>query len=1035
MKLLKYLTALLLVFMPAIAFATTINPLGGFNAWDLHVMGNGSTIASVMESIKMVISPMGGGGTFRVLLLFMAITGFCIMAIQAGFNPGQNLFKMFSYVLVVWVVTLSSTTLKANIHVIDPVSNYSNVVPDVPAIVGIPAAIVSQVGHYLTTTIEQAYSSPSELAFSAGGFDIFGKVQDDLDQYVVTRSELQQSMAAYVADCGVAAIAQNRISANDLMSSTNLMETLGKAQSKVFLTRYWPEAPSSDTPAMAMQSGIIDCTGAYAKISVDMEKHAAQLLAASSAEWTKSGVMIPFEQMTQVYLEAAQGGTTAGGGTYGRPTGMITQKTLINTMGGNFRQAAIQTGNNELLMGMSISQAEQSQKSGWVTSAAIFKNMMGYVYTTLQAFIFAVVPIIVVALMIPGLGKKIFVNYGQILVWLTLWEPMLSIVNYLVSLFRMEGLVKATAGSGGFTMANTWVISEGANNMVIAASFLGTMVPILTWGLVTGAMAFTDFISHGIGSSFAMQAGAQAATGAASLNNMSMNNLSNNKFDSAHKATVGNQSVMAFEKAGSLTMMNDMGGGGATANAVPFGSKGSSSQSSAESAANSQSLTGSEVASTGTNASQDLRKGTSDAKKTAQGLAEHHEQGNTSSITGSTTQSAGTSTGTSTAAKTGESGKIGDSVTMATNLQAGVKLGGGGGGGAGGAAAAGGGSTKSALTSLIPSVTSNVTGQQASANSSEVNASTERGASTSAKADASTSIAASSGSSAGDGKRETLTTDRSHGTDSSSGQALSKTTGLASSTALANQTTTGSTQGTSRGTSMDWGNSVTDDDLRGMEWSQNQGGSSFGEARAEVNALLGGAQDTFKGTTQVLNSAEQALTGSGTNSGGFGLTNAAGTGAAPGGFAFAAATVGASTSIVGAGAAAQAASSNAFMGGNLAGSQSLISNQLGVTSGAPGGPALSFNDDMSMKKAALGVGATAGIVGSVAQNVATGAMLSRGAAAAGPAIAGGLAVGGAFAAGWYAGGQITEFVGEERIGRALTPAFQAFDRYTNNVFH
>jgi hypothetical protein len=217
------------------------------------------------------------------------------------------------------------------------------------------------------------------------------------------------------------------------------------------------------------------------------------------------------------------------------------------------------------MMATSLAQAEQSQKTAWWTAAEIFRNMMGYVYVVLQAFIVAIVPIVVIGLMIPGFGGKIFVSYFQILVWLTLWAPMTSIINFLITIFGGSEL-QSTLGVSGVSMQNSAVLSEQTNNLVIAAQFLGTLVPILTWGLVKGSMAFTEFITHGIGSSFATQAGAQASTGNLSLGNLSMDNVGMNKYSTVMSAAVGQQQVQAGFGAGHSLSELQAGGTMATAN-------------------------------------------------------------------------------------------------------------------------------------------------------------------------------------------------------------------------------------------------------------------------------------------------------------------------------------------------------------------------------------------------------------------------------------------------------------------------------------
>jgi hypothetical protein len=1035
MKFLKYLLLSLALMIPAFAFADNLIRPPGLDMWELYVMGNGPVIAEVLESIKLVIAPDAGGGGYRSLLVFMALTGFCILAIQAGFNPGQNLFKMFGYLFVVWVVSLTSTQLKADILVIDPISNTETAVQKVPAVVAIPAAVVSGVGHYMTETIQTAFSSVDDnLMMTKSGFDIFGKIQSDLDQYTITRPELKRSMGAYVTDCMVPALAQQRLTAQDLYKSTNLVETMKKGESKVWLTRYWAEAPASATPttSLGLNSDLVDCTSAYASITKDLEKHAQQMLTAGTAEWSRSGVMIPFETALSTYVESANIGRGEGGGIYGRPTGIITQKALLNTMGGDFRNAAIQTGNNELLMGLQISQAEQSQKSGWVTSAAVFKNMMGYVYTTLQAFIYAIVPIVVVALMIPGLGKKIFTNYGQILVWLTLWEPMLSIINHLVTLFRVEGIRNAVAGSGGLNMVNTWTISEGANNMVIAASFLGTMVPILCWGLVTGAMAFNEFISQGVGSSFAMTAGANAATGSVGLNQANMNTLTSNKFDNAQKSTVGSQSVMAHETAGILTTANDQGGQEHKRNGGSISASGSMQKALAETAGTNESATYGKNAGQNASAGTDFRQGESDSVKTGREFGTHRAQEESTGVNGSDARSVGAGVSTSESAKTSQGGKVSDGVTFATTAGSSVSPGSAGGGAGKGAAGGAGGSgfNNPVKTNL------GVSGQQSTTNSSEMGASLDKGASASQKADSSTSITNTASQGTSSGARETVSSGASHSTESSRGNSFNKGTSVGESTSVQSGTSRGTSATQQQSDTHSWQRDLTGKDVEALDHLEQRGFGSVTDAVAAHNAFYQAQNASIAEASGITQSAASNLAGAGGGPSTFSHTDAAGPGAnaasALSGFQ---STVNTSTDIVNKGVATQTGSTNAFMSNNLAGSQSMFADQMSFGKGATGGAPFAVNDDISWKKSAVTAGGVLGI-GSSAASLASsipgaGTAVARGAAMAGPAIGATAGVAAAGAAGWYTGRALVSAVGEERVTEALTPAFQTIDRAFN----
>lgn len=560
----KFLPLLLLMavlFLPGIAAADTLKPVNG-DTWTLYVFGNGAVVFNILESIKLLINPDSGSSGFNTLLMFLATVGFLVLAVQAGFDPAKNLMKMFSYILVVSAVHIMTMTITANILVKDPVTNYENVVPDVPALVGVPAAIVSEVGHWFTKTIESYFTIPSDLTVTGGSFNLFGRLMQESNEFVISNPDLKKSLSAYTSDCVVPAMAQGKLTASELMTSPKMTDTLGKASHKAILTKYWPQGTpqvgggmkfvdkiTHDGVDYTVQGGlgaVLPCEGAWAELSKAMEAHANELTAATAQQWSKTGVLVPFETGMSTAMAMASTGGANGFANYSKPQGYILQQAMLNSMNGSFRSAAASIGNNDLLMAASIAQAEQSQKSSWFTAARVFSNMMGYVYTTLQAFIFAIVPVVVIALMVPGLGKSIFTNYSQILVWLMLWQPMLSIVNYLITLFGKAQISSTLELAAGVTMQNKWVLTENTNDLMLAAQFLGTSVPLLTWGLVKGSLAFTEFISNGIGSSMAQQAGAQAATGNTSMNNLSMDNASMNKFNTAMSSAVGAQSTMGY---------------------------------------------------------------------------------------------------------------------------------------------------------------------------------------------------------------------------------------------------------------------------------------------------------------------------------------------------------------------------------------------------------------------------------------------------------------------------------------------------------
>lgn len=603
---------LIAVLLPTTGYAesiadtgnTTIKPKGSGNAWTLYVFGSARVIQELFMSIKLLVAPDIGSSGFITLMYLVATIGFFVLAVAAGFEPGKNFVRMFTYIIVVWAIVFSTTKLKADLHIIDKVGNTApEVVTGAPALIVIPASLISQIGEYFSRSVETYFSIPGNFKMSnVGQFNLFATMLADTSQFKIKDEGISKTMTAYAGDCIVPAIARGQFNGpmatvqsygdaiinpgaptvtnktvygyDALVKTTNLMDAYKSAASKAILTKYYPanggksadgstydwksKLGISDTmlgsPSNSADFGVVvPCEAAYNGLKNDVELHANALLSASGKAWGAAGGNQLYSTLFTDMLSSAS--STEG------PSSYIRQKALLYEINNSFKGAAMMTGNNEVLQSLAISQAEQQQKSMMVSAFSVFNNMMGYMYTVLQAFLFGMAPIVILAMLVPGLGKSILVNYMQVLIWLALWTPLLGIVNYIITLFGQYDMAQAfQMAGGGLNKTNDALVTEKANNLIIAGQFLGTLVPMISWGIIKGAMAFTEFINHGIGSQFAAQAGATAATGNYSLNNASADNLSMNKFSTQMSSAVGAGPVQAGLGAGATSLTSDSGG-------------------------------------------------------------------------------------------------------------------------------------------------------------------------------------------------------------------------------------------------------------------------------------------------------------------------------------------------------------------------------------------------------------------------------------------------------------------------------------------
>ena len=573
---------------PNIALADETLKLAGNNAWPIYVYGNPRVVYDILTSAALFINPQFGDSGFRYALYTLSLVGFLILAVRAGYDPGKNFIKMFTYIIFVWVVTIFTFNISVNADVIDVLNadgNNSYIVQNAPALAVVPMSFMFKVGRYIDDKTQTIYTIPDTFKSNTPGvgtFNLFGKMVEAADRFTLQNTYLKQSISNYTTDCVVPALATNRVYANlpdgsvlrgteALKHTTNYWATLETAKHASIFTKYYPNLnnPSwtADLPASISSSftpsdpnispaaGLITtCSAAFEAMSGDLDREAESLKTLAAKQFSATGTTTLFEGIFNEMLVAASTANVT-------PASAIKQRALLAQSGESFRSAAVSVGNNEVMQNLAVAQAEVQQKSTWAAAFATFNNMMGYVYVVLQAFIFAITPIIVLALVVPGMGTKIVGNYMQIMLWLALWPPMLGIINYVITLFGIDAVKGAySLGQGYATLSNTSLISERTANLTLAAQFLGTMIPMISWGIIKGAMAFTEFISAGVGSQFASQAGAQAATGNFSLNQGSMNNLTLDKMSTTASASVGFDAIRGMNAASASQITTAAGG-------------------------------------------------------------------------------------------------------------------------------------------------------------------------------------------------------------------------------------------------------------------------------------------------------------------------------------------------------------------------------------------------------------------------------------------------------------------------------------------
>ena len=564
----KTAAILALLAAPAMAVAATVNPFGG-NAWPIYAFANGNVLYNLLYAAKGLVASSG----YWDLIMLTAMVALLPIGYAAAHNHSKSrgVLGLFVGLSAITIIGVKST---ADAVIIDPVSGYTNAIDGAPALVVLPESIISSIGHEASELIEQFFSTPNNLQVAhGGGFDLANSLVQDSTTVQVTDPLARSTLAAFAHNCIMPGIASGRLSSYTLVTSTKLWGaggTLANVPQSPLTPVYTaqdaygamlpcgPKGVASDQGAYVVYNGT-QYRDAYDYLSAYFKGEAPKWLAQSAATFSTTSA---YSWLSST-LASAQ--TFLFGGALTQTTGeSIEQAATINALRPALNAAAVAAGQSQAVTALAVSQGEQSQVSSWATAALIFRDLSGYLYSVLQAFVMALLPIITVALFIPGAGHRIALTTVQVLFWLALWEPTLSIVDYIVDLYSQGTLGPVVGQTGGYSMMNLGVISTQTSHLMLAASFIASMVPLITWGLVKGGFAFTEFLTHGMGNALAAQAGAMAATGNVSLGQKSFDNTSIDQEMLMFKESAGTGEALVSQAGVDATRQVNIGGTAAT---------------------------------------------------------------------------------------------------------------------------------------------------------------------------------------------------------------------------------------------------------------------------------------------------------------------------------------------------------------------------------------------------------------------------------------------------------------------------------------
>ena len=490
--------------------------------------GNGALLTKVIMGVSYIMSNSNYLLLIQLVVILAGVVGL-IVSHRENVAGGSVALKLIGTLAVAGVVWSSFYLPQDTVIVYDPVNNYQTSVRNVPVPLALPMYLENSIGDGLASLYD-AYMGksgfPNSMSYNNTGFNWGSIAAQQLQNVNFVNPYDQATINSYLTNCYFPAVQLGHASLLDLYNSDNILQTLeqGSQTSDAFLAEiYTASNPGGNG---------VDCNTAYNYI-------VGMVNATTSTGSTAQSYAATLDGKTQAHgLTLAQVMNNLGpAADFLLNTGLdsqqlISQMALANSLSPAFQQFSAKYGVPDNNLSFGVAQTEYQQQTVWVQTAFMARIFLPILHFIMEAIIFGSFPLIFLMTLIPGFSKKAFGYIMSMLMWLTFWAPLMSILNGLSSWLMSIYAFPLNVTGGNVNLNDMGYIYSNLREWSAMIGSASMTVPMLAYGLATmssfvGAetvAGITGAISGGINTaaqSVATESGAQG------LQNQAQNMMQN----------------------------------------------------------------------------------------------------------------------------------------------------------------------------------------------------------------------------------------------------------------------------------------------------------------------------------------------------------------------------------------------------------------------------------------------------------------------------------------------------------------------------
>ncbi len=447
--------------------------------FEIYSIGDAELMYHALNAIAMIFNT----GDWSVLTRIALALGLLFVGFKAfaALGDGRGIGPFLAAFIIGWAFFGPGS--RVTVAVQDVYTGSVRQVANIPIGLAAPMSLVSKLGHRMAELMETAFSIPDGGKLTQNGFADPLRVMlalRDADPGVANsnsaaQGDLKRTIAQYVADCVMIDVNNINpvVTRESLAKAPDLWAEMGKSNwTNIDIMVY--------LPGLSPYPKQMSCWEAHTAIS-------GYLASQFNTDWA-TFMLTTFGRATTGAYNAAsvvQGSLDA----LGQST-INAQTFMRNALMANlwrYGEGMYYAQSGSTTATIMYTQAIQQRNVQWAAEKTLFEAYARPIMALIETFTIGVAPFVILSLFIGVWGFTIMANYLKLFAWITLWPPLLAIVN-LYTMVQTRRAIDAATGSGVdvSTLGGMDTLWSAASNGLAVGGMAAALVPALALFLVWG---------------------------------------------------------------------------------------------------------------------------------------------------------------------------------------------------------------------------------------------------------------------------------------------------------------------------------------------------------------------------------------------------------------------------------------------------------------------------------------------------------------------------------------------------------------------